>query len=928
MPTFSTVVNEPNMFSEQQEEWLGDIVSARIEKDFTIVEDPQKEYLQQLADRLLSQLPPTKLHYTFTIINLAGNDSFGLAGGRIYISRKVIALLQNEDELAGLLAHEIGHIITHQAAIDFTHDFRTLLGVSQVTDRKDILDKWNQFIDNASKIDVKAADKREQQEQLIADRIAIYAMARAGYQPQKFADFFDRLAQLKSNKGSFWSDFFGRTNRNSRRLRELVHNSVPLAANCITPVSADSGERFLKWQKAVIESKLVTPKTDVAGMLARTALKPHLRSDLDVLLFSPDGKYLLAQDESNIYVVARDPMSNLFRIDAPDSFPARFSPDSRYVVFYDREYRIQKWDIEKAAQSSVHEPAISGSCLQTTISYSGDVIACLTPKYEIKLIDANTSAVIFGPRKLHEPQEFLQGIIAFLAKFEGEFMQFFTLQFSPDDRYFALDLEGSAFAYDLKARVELNLPRSIKESMGAFTFLGPDEIAGYRYIKNERHIVRLRFPSGEELDSVPTSLLGKLAKPAKGDYLLVLDNGGVAVTVLEWKTRRTLFAYKKPGLTIYDPVFAGETANGEVSISNISDRKYVSGIDLPEGPLERTQVSVFSPDGKWLAVSSKTRGAVWNLQTGERVAQTRGFEGAVFDQNSVIAHFPKHGKEPPAIIRLDTANGEAQSLYNLSSSESISDFSVQVNGVNISIASDGSHLWQCGDFLVKTSFDTSNSKGKQRFYLMEVFDVHTNKKLWDRKFENDTPHPYYSQNGHTLTMMLDTYESAKAEVKNDPALSARLNSLTEEAKKNTYVLRVLDAPTGKDRGVILVQTGNGSFLIRAARTVGDLVLVSDSANRTQVYSLKTREQKGKIMGYVFAVSPDGTRMIVENGKDKIDLYDLNSLQLISHFSFASPVEDVEFSGDNSSIMVLTTDQTVYTVKNSAPEQNASVQSSK
>ena len=71
MPTFSTVVNEPNMFSEQQEEWLGDIVSARIEKDFTIVEDPQKEYLQQLADRLLSQLPPTKLHYTFTIINLA-----------------------------------------------------------------------------------------------------------------------------------------------------------------------------------------------------------------------------------------------------------------------------------------------------------------------------------------------------------------------------------------------------------------------------------------------------------------------------------------------------------------------------------------------------------------------------------------------------------------------------------------------------------------------------------------------------------------------------------------------------------------------------------------------------------------------------------------------------------------------------------------
>lgn len=928
MPTFSTVVNEPNMFSEQQEGWLGDIVSARVEKDFDIIEDPQKEYLQQLADRLLAQLPPTKLHYTFTIINLAGNDSFGLAGGRIYISRKAIALLQNEDELAGLLAHEIGHIITHQAAIDFTHDFRTVLGVSQITDRKDILDKWNLLIDNASKIDEKAADKREQQEQLIADRIAIYAMARAGYQPQKFADFFDRLAQLKNNKGGFWSDLFGKTNRNSKRLRELVRNAAPLAANCVTPVSADSGERFQKWQKSVIESKLVAAKIDISGMLARTALKPHLRSDLDVLLFSPDGKYLLAQDESNIYVISRDPMSNLFRIDAPESFPARFSPDSRYIVFYDKEYRIQKWDIEKAAQSSVHEPAISDNCLQTTISYSGDVIACLTSKYEIKLIDANTSAVIFGPKKLKEPPEFLQAFIFFLAKFEGESLQFFTLQFSPDDRYFALDVAGSPFAYDMQARVELNLPRNLKESMLDFTFLGPDEIAGYRYVKNERHIMRLRFPSGEEVDSVPTSLIGRLARPVKGNYLLVLDNGGVAVTVLEWKTRRTLFAYKKPGLTIYDSVFAGETANGEVSISNISDKKYVSGIDLPEGPLERTKVSVFSPDGKWLAVSSKTRGAVWNLQTGERVTQTRGFEGAVFDQNAVIAHFPKHGKEPPAIIKLDTANGEAQNLYVLSASEGIPDFSMQVNGVSVSVTSNGSHLWQCGDFLVKTSFDASGSKGKQRFYLMEVFDVHTNKKLWDRKFENDTPHPFYSQSGHTLTMMLDTYESVKAEAKNDPVLSARLNSLTDEARKNTYLLRVLDAPTGKDQGAILVQTGNGSFSIRAARTVGDQVLVSDSANRTQVYSLKTREQKGKIMGYVFAVSPDGARMMVENGKGKIDLYDLNSLQLVSHFSFASPVEHVEFLGDNSSIMVLTADQIVYTVKNSPPEQNASVQGSK
>src|SRR5437016_1754065 len=137
MPSFSTVVNEPNIFSEQQEEWLGEILVLQIQKEFNVIADPD-DYLQKLGDRLLAQLPPTKAHYRFTIIDLPGNDSFGTAGGYIYLSRRIIALAQNEDEIAGLLGHEIGHIITHQAAIDITQEFRTILGVTQVGDRTDI----------------------------------------------------------------------------------------------------------------------------------------------------------------------------------------------------------------------------------------------------------------------------------------------------------------------------------------------------------------------------------------------------------------------------------------------------------------------------------------------------------------------------------------------------------------------------------------------------------------------------------------------------------------------------------------------------------------------------------------------------------------------------------------------------------------------
>jgi hypothetical protein len=66
---------------------------------------------------------------------------FGTAGGRIYIFRRMISFTQNEDELAALLGHEIGHIATHQSAIEFTPMFREL-NILDVGDRQDIFNKW------------------------------------------------------------------------------------------------------------------------------------------------------------------------------------------------------------------------------------------------------------------------------------------------------------------------------------------------------------------------------------------------------------------------------------------------------------------------------------------------------------------------------------------------------------------------------------------------------------------------------------------------------------------------------------------------------------------------------------------------------------------------------------------------------------------
>ena len=129
----------PHIFSVQQERTLGNVEAEWVESNYRVIHDEQlASHLNAIAARVLSQFPRDQAPVRVILIDTPEAASFSTGPERIYITRKMVALLRNDDELAGLLGHELGHILTHENAVIVSQLFHEILGVNAVSDRKDI----------------------------------------------------------------------------------------------------------------------------------------------------------------------------------------------------------------------------------------------------------------------------------------------------------------------------------------------------------------------------------------------------------------------------------------------------------------------------------------------------------------------------------------------------------------------------------------------------------------------------------------------------------------------------------------------------------------------------------------------------------------------------------------------------------------------
>jgi predicted Zn-dependent protease len=141
-----------NVFSAQQELQLGDVEAEWVEKNHQVIRDDRLAgHLNAIGSRVLSQFPANQAKIRIILIDTHKADAFSVGTERIYITRKMVSILRNDDELAGVLGHEVHHILKHDNAIAVTQMFHDILGVDAVSDRKDISDKFSRMLNSTGR---------------------------------------------------------------------------------------------------------------------------------------------------------------------------------------------------------------------------------------------------------------------------------------------------------------------------------------------------------------------------------------------------------------------------------------------------------------------------------------------------------------------------------------------------------------------------------------------------------------------------------------------------------------------------------------------------------------------------------------------------------------------------------------------------------
>lgn len=290
-----------NWYSTESEIKMGKQYADEIEKSTKLINDPVvTEYVNRIGQNIVKN-SDCKVPFTIKVIDTDEINAMALPGGFFYVNSGLILAADEEAELAGVMAHETAHVCAHHAAREMTRMNYAQLGSIPLIMMTGY--SWTGYgIYEAINIAIPMTFlmfSREFEGQ--ADYLGVQYMYRAGYDPQAFVTFFEKIQNLEKQKPGAVAKAFSNHPQTPDRIQhtqEEIAKILPARDEYLVTTSEFDD---VKTRLARIENKrkLIDPKNGKPTLRRVSSTDPNASADPNAPQNGDDRPTLHRRDDNN-----------------------------------------------------------------------------------------------------------------------------------------------------------------------------------------------------------------------------------------------------------------------------------------------------------------------------------------------------------------------------------------------------------------------------------------------------------------------------------------------------------------------------------------------------------------------------------------------------------------------------------------------------
>jgi predicted Zn-dependent protease len=234
-----TGLTERTVMDEKAEIAEGVKGHQQVLKEYGVVDDPKVQaYVNELGQRLARQSHRNTLEWHFTVLDSPEINAFALPGGYVYVTRGIMAYMESEADLAGVIGHEIGHVTARHGAQRATRQQTAGFGVLAATLLGAVLE--SQGVSGAGQLSSQVSQNLAagyiasygRDQELQADQLGAEYLSRSHYDPQNMVNvitvlknqerFADDQARAEGRQPGAHTNWLSSHPSNDQRLADIT----------------------------------------------------------------------------------------------------------------------------------------------------------------------------------------------------------------------------------------------------------------------------------------------------------------------------------------------------------------------------------------------------------------------------------------------------------------------------------------------------------------------------------------------------------------------------------------------------------------------------------------------------------------------------------------------------------------------------------